>query len=143
MSCQIVDIVAFFDVSNNPIFIYKLSNNLQNCTHYVVEMKKDWNSKPSSYYLITENEKIQCLFDMLKLKKCCLESLEDMFIVKALNFYEINENDCTQSPQIVGAFNYNPIGSDFQCVISDIRKVNYNKIFNNFEFLGYGGFPIF
>lgn len=66
-----------------------------------------------------------------------------MFILKALNFYEINENNCTQLPQIIEAFNYNHIRSDFQCVISDIKKINYNKIFNNFEFLGYNGFPIF
>ena len=145
MSCQIADIVAFFDVGSDLILIYKLSENFQNCVHYVVEMQQDWNDTSSSYYLINENEKIQCLFDLLKRKECCLENLEEMFVVKALKFYEImkDEKDREQSPQIVGAFNYNPVGSDFQCNISDIKKVTYNKIFNNYERLGDGGFPIF
>jgi len=70
MSCQIADIVAFFDVGTDLIFIYKLSDNFQNCIHYVVEMQQDWNDTSSSYYLINENEKIQSLFDLLKRKEC-------------------------------------------------------------------------
>jgi hypothetical protein len=72
-------------------------------------------------------------------------NVDDMFILTAIKFYEINleQKNRRQLPQIVGAFNYNPIGSEFHCDISDIPNMDYKKLFDNFEQRGDGGFPIF
>lgn len=144
MNYKIVDIVAFFDVGVDLIFIYKLSEETHNNIRYLVEIQQDFNS-PSSYNIISDNQKIQSLFDMLKNNNCCLQYFDDMFIVKAIKFYQItlDHKDLEQSLQIVAAFNYNPVGSIFEHDISNIPTVDYKKIFNNFERLGHGGFPIF
>jgi hypothetical protein len=143
MSYQIVDIVAFFDVGIDLIMIYKLTDQYYDKIHYIVEIQKGFNS--SLYYRIAENLNIRCLFDMLKYNNCCLKNVNEDFVLAGIKFYDINldQTERNEPLRVAATFNYNPIGLEFQQNISDIPVKDYKEVFQNFELLGNGGFPIF
>jgi hypothetical protein len=143
MICQILDIVSFFDVGKDLIIIYKLINDHTHKIHYVVEMQQEL--KPALYYRIVENLNIELLFNSLKYNGCCLELVNDNYVLTGMKFYEINldEKERKQPLQISGKYSYNPLASLFHLDITEMPMKEYKDVFQNFELRADGGFPVF